>query len=203
MRYALFGAGGHAKSLLSGNYKEVNFVALYDDNQVDHQLYAGGFNKMINDLKAGMFDKIHVSIGNNEVRCEIYQRIIEKSDRSCIGNLISLEATVVSEKYDNNGGVFIGARTYIGPDAVISDFTIVNTGAIVEHDCEIGKGSFLGPACTLAGGVIIGEHVFLGVGSTVTNHLTIESDITIGAGATVTKDLVEKGVYIGTPAELR
>ena len=84
-------------------------------------------------------------------------------------------------------------RAHIGRHAV------VNTGAIVEHDCEIGSNTFIGPGAVMGGAVKIGSDCFIGLGSRIKNGVTIAPGITVGMGAVVTDDLREPGIYHGNP----
>lgn len=53
---------------------------------------------------------------------------------------------------------------------------------------------------TVCGNCRIGDGVFLGAGATVIEQIQIGPGVVVGAGATVVKDLIEPGVYVGTPA---
>lgn len=81
--------------------------------------------------------------------------------------------------------------------AVIGDHCVINSGAIVEHDCRIGSNTFVGPGAVIGGGVTIGEDCFIGLGAKIKNGITIGHGITIAMGAVVTKDLTEPGIYHG------
>lgn len=76
---------------------------------------------------------------------------------------------------------------------------IVNSGAIVEHDCEVGDNTFIGPGAVIGGFTKIGANCFIGLGARVGNGLTIGDNITVAMGAVVTKDLKEPGIYHGVP----
>ena len=86
--------------------------------------------------------------------------------------------------------------------ARLGENVIVNTGAIVEHDCVIGDNTFIGPGATIGGGVTIGEDCFIGLGANVMNGVTIASGVTVAMGATVNRDLTEPGIYHGSPLKL-
>ncbi len=95
-------------------------------------------------------------------------------------------------------GVAILNRAIINR-ATISDHCIINTGAIVEHDCKIGSNTFIGPGVVIGGGVTIGDDCFIGLGTKIKNGITIGSRVTIAMGAVVTRNLTEPGIYHGTP----
>lgn len=83
--------------------------------------------------------------------------------------------------------------------ASIGSHAIVNTGAIVEHDCIIGSNVFIGPGVVMGGNVKIGHDTFIGLGAKIKNNVSIGHDVTVGMGAVVTRDLLKPGIYHGNP----
>ncbi|MBD5358457.1 MAG: transferase [Bacteroides sp.] len=83
--------------------------------------------------------------------------------------------------------------------ASIGDFCIINSGAIVEHDCQLDSNTFIGPGCVIGGGTVIGKNCFIGLGSKIKNGITIADDVTVGMGAVVTRNLLKPGIYHGSP----
>lgn len=83
--------------------------------------------------------------------------------------------------------------------AVLGKNVVVNSGAIVEHDCVIGDNTFLGPGAVVGGFTSIGNNCFIGLGARIGNGLKIGDDITVAMGSVVGKDLTEPGIYHGNP----
>ena len=79
---------------------------------------------------------------------------------------------------------------------------IVNTGARIDHDCEIGAGSHIAPGATLSGGVVVGRRTWLGTGCSVRQGIRIGEGVTVGVGAAVVSDLVDGQIYAGVPARV-
>jgi UDP-3-O-[3-hydroxymyristoyl] glucosamine N-acyltransferase len=77
---------------------------------------------------------------------------------------------------------------------------VVNTGAIVEHDCRIGSWTHLAPGSVLGGEVKVGERSLVGIGAQVLPGVEICDDAIIGGGATVVRPIADPGTYAGTPA---
>jgi sugar O-acyltransferase (sialic acid O-acetyltransferase NeuD family) len=92
------------------------------------------------------------------------------------------------------------AGSIIGAFASIGDYSIINTGANVDHDCTIGRCCHLAPRAALAGEVTVGDNVFVGTNATILPRLRICSGSTVGAGAVVTKDVAPGAVVAGNPA---
>lgn len=93
-------------------------------------------------------------------------------------------------------GAVICARARIGR------CVIVNTRASIDHECEIGAGSHIGPGTTLAGCVRVAEEVFVGSGAVVLPRIAIGKAAIVGAGAVVTRDVPEGAVVAGNPARI-
>lgn len=84
--------------------------------------------------------------------------------------------------------------------AVIGAGTLVNTGAVIEHEATVGAFCHVSVNATICGRVRIGDFCFLGAGAVVKDKVRICRDTIIGANATVVKDILEPGVYVGSPA---
>ena len=70
----------------------------------------------------------------------------------------------------------------VNAKASIGEHCIVNSGAIVEHDVEVGSYTHLCPGSVVGGGSTIGESCFIGLGSRVRDHVSIGKDSCRGDG---------------------
>jgi UDP-3-O-[3-hydroxymyristoyl] glucosamine N-acyltransferase len=93
------------------------------------------------------------------------------------------------------------ACAVINADSIIGKHCIVNTGAIIEHDCVILDYTHIAPNATLGGIVRVGRRSHVGIGATIRNKVIVADDCTIGAGAVVVNNISERGVYVGFPAK--
>jgi len=87
----------------------------------------------------------------------------------------------------NNGSV-IHPGVHIGARANIHCGALVNTHAIVEHDCTVGENAFIGPGTILCGSVTVGKDVFIGAGSKVAPAFSIGERAFIQMGSNVCHD---------------
>ena len=85
-------------------------------------------------------------------------------------------------------------------DVKIGDQCIINTRALVEHDCVLHSGVEIGPGAVLCGRVTIGQNTWIGANATVKPRVTIGSNSIIGAGAVVVSDIPSDVVAVGVPA---
>jgi len=194
-KIVIFGCGGHSRSvadvLLPKNPKE-NLVFV-DYNAQDYEKIYGFEVKQqytFNDEDEAIF----LAIGDNELRKEKFEAVGKKlitiiSDTAHIGHCSSI-----------GPGCFVGNFCHVGPSSFIDKNTILNTGSIIEHEVSIGAHCHIGPNATISGRCEIDELVFIGVGATVKDFIKICPNVLVGAGATVVSNIVEPGIYLGTPA---
>lgn len=118
-----------------------------------------------------------------------------------------IPATLIHPNADIGSNVSIGpgsvvcSRSNMTTDVVIGRHVIVDRLSSVAHDVEIGDYATIYPASVLSGGVKIEEGVCLGTRSCILPFVTVRSQALVGAGAVVTKDVPEKSVVVGVPAQ--
>ena len=74
-------------------------------------------------------------------------------------------------------------------NASVGKMCIINTGAIIEHDCEVEDFSHISVGSVLCGNVKVGAASFVGANATVIQGIHIGRNCTIGAGTTVRKNI--------------
>ncbi|HVY07554.1 MAG TPA: DapH/DapD/GlmU-related protein [Burkholderiales bacterium] len=102
-------------------------------------------------------------------------------------------------------GISIPYNTSIGPGLYIGHYggIVLNDGAVLGRDCNINHGVTIG--VTYGGkhpGVpIVGNRAFLGPGCTVIGGISLGDDVAIGANAVVTNSVPDRGVVVGNPGK--
>ena len=99
-------------------------------------------------------------------------------------------------------GIQAFPNSVIHHQAKIGDYSIANTGSIIEHDCNIGKGVHVMPGAVIGGNTNIDDYVTVGLNATIMPQLKIGEGSFIGAGAVVTKNVKKNQVVVGNPARL-
>ncbi|NJR20119.1 MAG: acetyltransferase [Hyphomonadaceae bacterium] len=195
----LLGSGGHARSVadvaLSLGITRLIFV----DSNAEARSNMSGFTaiaELPRELEPGY--KVMPAVGSASVR----ERLCASVSPDMLATLIAPNATI-GFGATIGAATFVGHHAHIGPCAQIADGVIVNTGAIIEHDCRIGSYSHVSVNSTIAGGCRIGNRTFVGAGSVVIDGIEIADNVTIGAGATVIASIHLAGTYVGTPARRR
>lgn len=197
-KLAIFGAGGHTRSLL----------ALLDDTDYAiYGIYDNTYSKVkkeyINDYKVlGTINdfenenKIILSIGDNKIRKSLF----DKYENQILNNSIIHSSAHLYNNVILGNSNFIFAKAFINSNVEIGDNNIINTGAIIEHETLIGSHNHISVGTILCGRVKIGNCCFIGAGSVVNDKVTICDNVTIGSNSTVINSIREAGVYVGSPA---
>jgi sugar O-acyltransferase (sialic acid O-acetyltransferase NeuD family) len=79
---------------------------------------------------------------------------------------------------------------------------IVNTRALVEHDCVLEDGVEIGPGAVLCGRVHVGSYTWIGANATVLPRVHIGPNTIIGAGSVVVENIPGDSVAFGVPARV-
>jgi sugar O-acyltransferase (sialic acid O-acetyltransferase NeuD family) len=137
-----------------------------------------------------IYNECIIAIGDPNVRSRLANEL-----RYSFGKII------LGTCYSSN----IGGGTIIQPGAIITvncnigKHVQVNLNATVGHDCNIGDCTTIAPGAHISGNVTIGKRCYIGTGAVIKQNINICDDVTIGAGGVVVKDITESGIYVGCP----
>lgn len=123
-----------------------------------------------------------LGVGHPKSRQSVQRRAAEVGVREW-PRLIHPRACVTSRAVLGEG-VYVGALTFIGPNARLGDWAVLNVGASVGHDVQVGPYTLIGPHCSV-GTSQIGEGAFLGQMVVVTPGSRVGAWATVGANSTV------------------
>ena len=186
----LYGASGHAKviiDILEANGQKIDFIV--DDNPALTELL--GYEVRRN---TGEYDEAIVSIGS----CEIRRKVVEGLKVGKYATSVHPSA-VVSPRATIDEGTVVMQGAIVQSCAKIGKHCIVNTGASLDHDCEIADFVHVAPHATVLGGVKVGEGSWIGAGAVVKQYITVGKNCMIGAGAVVLHDVPDGATVVGVP----
>jgi sugar O-acyltransferase (sialic acid O-acetyltransferase NeuD family) len=92
------------------------------------------------------------------------------------------------------------AAVVIQPGSRIGHNVILNTGCLIDHDCEIADHAQVSPGATLCGSVRIGHGAHVGAGATIVQGIEVGEGAFVYAGAVVTQPVAAGIRVAGTPA---
>ena len=203
----ILGAGGHARVLLDslilmctaysfvildrtaqGSTREVMGIPVAGDDSLLPELIGRGARRFVVGLGA---------TGNNGPR----RRLFELGISHRLHPLVVRHPSAISSRWCTIGaGTQLLARSVVNPGAMLGVNVIVNTSAVVEHDCVIEDHVHIATGATLAGSVRIGELAHVGCGAIVKEGVTVGKRAIVGAGAVVVNDVPSDCTVIGVPA---
>ncbi len=203
----IIGAGGHGKVvldiLLAGDkYRPIGFVDAdpkLAGTQVGGLSVFGGVHLLNRIKQQHQLRAAIIAIGDNRARAGYVQTADDHGLEliNAIHPAANVSPTVVLGR-----NVTIAAHAVVCVEASIGDLTIVNTSAVVDHECQIGHAVHICPGAHLAGRVRVDDQAFIGIGANIIQCLSIGSAAVIGAGAVVLRDIPAGAVAVGVPARI-
>lgn len=199
----LYGAGGHGKVVLDALLQSVDglsgLLVIDGDPDLRGKDLLGFPVAMPEECASISRRRFHVAIGRNNVRGMVHEQLVGQGHEAMA--VVHPEA-VVSRFARVDSGAFLAARSILGPGASVGRGVIVNHGAVVDHDCMVGAFSHVAPNATLGGSVRVGRGVLIGAGAVVLPGVSVGEGATIGAGAVVTTDVVAFSTVVGVPGRV-
>ena len=110
--------------------------------------------------------------------------------------------SLICKTADYGEGLQVMPAAIVHNDVKIGDQCIVNTCALIEHDCVLKDGVEIGPGAVLCGRVHVGENTWIGANATIRPRVVIGDNSIIGAGAVVVTDIPSNVVAVGVPAKV-
>lgn len=197
----IYGAGGHGKVVLDALECAGRQVAGFVDDDPDR---AGGeycghsVLAAPGEWEAGRSVGFVVAIGDAGDRMRASDRV-EQFGYELV-TVVHPKAVVASDVSIGPGSMVL-AGAAVNPGVRVGRGVIINTGAVVDHDCAIADFAHVAPGARLAGNVRVGERSLIGIGATVVPGISIAADAFVAAGAVVVSDVGEGVTVAGVPAK--
>jgi acetyltransferase-like isoleucine patch superfamily enzyme len=174
----ILGSGGHAHSLVANFLDpEITYTFVGPDCSVSDE----DFMKNYSPLECRVYNGLGVKGHDHRDRIEIFRKF--SAEGYILDNLVSPSAILHSPI--NGVDIQIFSLVYVGPSTLISSNSVLNTGAIVEHNVTIDESVFIAPGVVICGDVRIGKNVFIGAGSLILPGVRIPDNAIIKSGKRV------------------
>ncbi len=196
----LLGYSGHAYVVADAILASQEIINGYYDTEESNNPYQikylgdeKGMNQFDNEEELYYFP----SVGSNNVRKKMVQFIESNNLKQTI---ISHPLAKISPLAQVEKSVFIGVGAIINTLSHIKKGTIINSGAIIEHECIVGEFCHIAPGTVLTGNITIDNGTFIGANSIIIPGKKIGKNVIIGAGSVVINDIPDNEVWVGNPA---
>jgi sugar O-acyltransferase (sialic acid O-acetyltransferase NeuD family) len=194
----IVGSRGHGRVILdvfrSAGGTGVRFL---DDDPATHGAVVDGVPVAGGTALARPGTAVLLGVGDNIARRDLYLRL---KSRGCAFPRLIAPSAVVSPSARIDEGSVVFARTVIQTGARIGVDVVVNTAAVVEHDCLVDAHAQLAPAVALSGGVRVGEGTLLGTGVSVNKNVSVGAYCLVSPGLPVIRDVPDRAVYKVAPS---
>jgi UDP-perosamine 4-acetyltransferase len=206
MDLVIIGAGGHGRVVLdilraAGNHNPVGFIdanTALGESSISQLPVIGAPNQLPR-LKQKKVRGAIVAIGDNRTRMR-YMQMLDELGFELIQAIHPAASVAASASLGRNAVVCAGG--IVCADVRLDDCVIVNTGAVVDHECVIRAGAHICPGAVLAGRVNVAEEAFVGLGARVLQCLSVGQGAVVGAGAVVIADVPAGATVVGVPARV-
>ncbi len=203
----IIGAGGHARVVADAIRASGRTVLGFTDSDTSkHKTTIDDLPVLGDDTAlAGQEGRIDLanglgSIGKPELRQNIFEKF--KRDGFHFAKVIHPNASVSAFAQVSDGAqIMAGAVVQAG--AKIGQNVIINTGACIDHDCQIAAHSHIAPGAILSGAVFIALGCHIGPGAVLIQGISLGEGTIVGAGAVVTHSHPAGAILKGIPARAR
>lgn len=200
----ILGGGGHAKVcidlLIRQNREIIGYTAPKPEGVLPGNVPYLGEDSVVLSYKQEDISLVNGigMIGTSQLRSTIYKQF---SSQKFSFATLTHDSAIVSQFAEIQEGVQIMAGAIVQAGSVVAINTIINTRAVIDHDCRIGAHSHISPGAVLCGQVVVGEQTQIGAGATVIQNVKIGHSAVVGAGALVRNPVANQTVVYGVPAE--
>lgn len=199
-RLFLIGYSGHSFVVAdSANDAGYKLCGYFENRQKDYNPFQLDYLGTEDNFDFSNFksdSELFIAIGDNFIREKVFKKLSARVDWS---NIIDPSANV-SKHVELGKCVYIGKNSSVNAICRIGNGVIINTAAIIEHECNIEEFSHVAPGAVLCGNVTVGAKSFIGANSVVKQGVKIGKNVIIGAGSVVIKDVEDGMIIAGNPA---
>jgi sugar O-acyltransferase (sialic acid O-acetyltransferase NeuD family) len=195
MKAIIFGAGGHAKSIIQLIRESGYSIAgVVDSKRPKGSLFMDAYPvlgteadlKLIRDSGIAV---AFVGVGGatgNASRANVFNKL--KDAGFILPPLVSKMANFDTTSHLGEATyVFPGAT--VGADCIIGMNVIINQGSIICHDCLVDDHVHIAPGAILAGTVVVGASSTIGMGATIMNQVKLGVGVLVHNTVAVAQDI--------------
>lgn len=205
----IVGCGGFGKEVLlralEVNALEARFSVLgyCDDNPHKKGQLISGYPVLGSpeEVDADMPDKpaFICSIGTNEVRARVVQRVL---GLGWIPVSIIHPSVIIDPEVEIGLGTYIGPKAIVCPNAKVGNHVLINIDVTIGHDAIIGDFAQVSPGGRVSGASVLKEGAMMGSNAVIFQKKTIGRYATLGACSFGMRNVPDGTTALGIPARV-
>lgn len=204
----VIGAKGTAKDILAIQTfnKGLKDLCFYDDVNADaldklYNIYP--ILKSPNEAKKYFTEidqRFAIGVGDPISRYKIANKFEQLGGK--LVEVICNKADVCWHDITIEKGAVISFGCAISNSVTIKKGAFINAKSIIGHDSEVGEFTEVCPSVSVLGHCKIGKFSFIGTGSIIYPNVTIGNNVMISAGSIVKRDIPDNALVNGNPAKV-
>jgi len=168
---------------------------LCEDPSIQQTVQWLGTDQAVHESFAGSL--FSVAISDPHSRLRLVQEYVSAGLRP---GTLTHDASYVARSSMISAGCVIARDVRLMNSVSLGEWTHVDRGSDIGHDCKLGAFVTVHPRATLSGGVKVGDLSTIGTGAVVLPGVALGQGAVVGAGSVVTRDVPEYMTVVGNPA---
>lgn len=198
-RYLVLGGGGHARVIIDILATRKTPIEAIVAPELGQKPEFQGLKHLREDSEVSHYRPNEVilvnALGSLPGQYNLREVLYERFKQAGYQFLTVISETAIVSKYAT-----LEEGVQVLPGAILNachvgESSIINTGAIVEHDVTIGKHCHIAPGATICGNVSVGNNVHIGAGATIIQGIDIGDGAVVGAGSVVSRNLAPREIH--------
>lgn len=189
----VLGAGGHAKVIAEAlNLSGVTILGFITPDKESGDKFCG-LKVLGNDSVITKYDRDEIVLANglgalpgHTMRWSLARQMRDWGYRF---TAVIHPSAIISSSVTLAEGVQIMAGSVIQPNVKLGLDSIVNTGVLLDHDCNVSDNCHLAPGVVCSGDVIVKKNVHIGTGTKIIQGISIGENSVVAAGSILYKNV--------------
>jgi len=197
MKKGIVGAGGFGNEVYwsLSKIERDNTIFFVEDNYLNINTNSNKLIKPLSEFNPLEYELV-IAIGNGKDRSRIVKNLPKET---IYFTHIHPSVQILGDNVEIGVGSIICAGSIITNNIKIGKHTHLNLLTTIGHDNLIGDYFTTAPGVKISGNCNIENYVYFGTNSCTKEKISICNDVTIGLNSGVVKNIIEPGIYIGTP----
>lgn len=189
MKKAIIGYGGHAREVQVQMNQPLTFFV--------EDMYVTGVALPLSQFNPLEY-QVLVAISDTQIR----KRIVDSlPTATSFFTFVHPTALIMDSTITIGDGSFVGAYSVLTTNIKVGKHSMLSRACHIGHDVVTGDYLSMMPNSVISGNCKIGHNVYIGTNSSIRENTYIADQVTLGLNTGVIKDILETGVYGGTPCK--